>query len=210
MTREDLRTLRLLEAVEASEAPTQRELARDLHMSLGLVNNSVKRLAREGYLEISTTSRNRVKYLLNSRGMQEKSRLTCEYLDYSIGFYRRIKDLLQALFSRLEKEGVQRLALYGRGELAEVACLVLADSAIGLVGIFDENAEGATLCGHPVNHWKTLAATTFDCVLISSTDEIEEHRQRLLRAGVAAERILHLGGHLLRRVSLPGRHGLTP
>jgi hypothetical protein len=146
-----------------------------------------------------------VSYHLNSRGVQEKTRVTCEYIRCLIGFYRDIKSLLQALLSRLETEGVRRLALYGGGELAEVACLLLANTKINLAGIFDDEADGKTFCGHPVNHWKTLPTTTLDCVLITSTDDIEKHRQRLLRAGVAPERILYLGGHVLRRVSLPGQ-----
>jgi DNA-binding MarR family transcriptional regulator len=193
MKTQDLRTLRLLEAVEAGEAPNQRELAHKLDVSLGLANTFVRNLTKEGYVQVVATGKKKVKYRLTSKGLREKSRLTCEYIDYSMGFYRKIKSLLQALFSRLETEGVKRLAFYGRGELAEVACLLLADFTIGLAGIYDDNAEAKSFCGHRVNHTKDLATTTLDYVLITRTDNIGKHRQRLLRSGIAPERVLHFG-----------------
>ena len=53
MDQDELRTLKLLEAVDASQPPTQRELARDLNISLGLVNAFIKRLAKKGYFKIT-------------------------------------------------------------------------------------------------------------------------------------------------------------
>jgi DNA-binding MarR family transcriptional regulator len=54
MDQDKLRTLKLLEAVDSSHPPTQRELARDLNISLGLVNAFMKRLVKKGYFKITT------------------------------------------------------------------------------------------------------------------------------------------------------------
>jgi DNA-binding MarR family transcriptional regulator len=192
MTREDLRTLRLLEAVAASEKPTQRKLARALNISLGLVNASMKRLAKEGYVEVSTTRGSRVRYHLNSRGVQEKTRLTHQYIRSLIGFYRDIKALLQALFSRLETEGVKRLALYGCGEVAELAYLVLHNTGIALVGVFDDGGDGVEFYGHRVQGREALNTATFDYVLLTQTEDPTGHHERLIEAGVQPGRILDL------------------
>ena len=48
----DLRTLKILEKVDNDRTPSQRDLARDLNISLGLVNSFIKRLAQKGYFEI--------------------------------------------------------------------------------------------------------------------------------------------------------------
>lgn len=192
MDQRQLRTLKLLEALQAREGTTQRELAQDLNISLGLVNAFMKRLAKKGYFKISTIPRNRVKYLLTPRGLREKSRLTYDYIHYSIGFYREIKAVLRALFSRLEREGVERLALYGCGEVAELTYLFLQDTTIALAAVFDATGDGRVFYGHPVNGCEALARTPFDYVLITQTDDLNTHHNRLVEAGVHPDRVLHL------------------
>jgi DNA-binding MarR family transcriptional regulator len=44
-----LSILRFLEAVAAKEVTTQRDLARDLKVSLGLTNSMIRSLVRKGY-----------------------------------------------------------------------------------------------------------------------------------------------------------------
>ena len=196
MDQQQLRTLKLLEALEAREGATQRELARDLNISLGLVNAFMKRLAKKGYFKISTIPRNRMKYLLTPRGLREKSRLTYDYIHYSIGFYREIKVVLRALFSRLEREGVERLALYGCGEVAELTYLFLQDTTIALAAVFDATGGGRVFYGHPVRSWEAIPTATFDYVLLTQTENLEGHHERLIQVGVDPGRILHLQDHV--------------
>ena len=202
MDQQQLRTLKLLEALHARGGTTQRELARDLNISLGLVNAFMKRLAKKGYFKISTIPRNRVKYLLTPRGLREKSRLTYDYIHYSIGFYREIKAVLRALFSRLEREGVERLALYGSGEVAELTYLFLQNTTIALVAVFDVTGDGRLFYGHQVKGCEALATTPFDYVLVTQTDDINNHRDRLAEAGVHPDRVLHLE-HLAGPAQVP-------
>jgi DNA-binding MarR family transcriptional regulator len=192
MDQQQLRTLKILEALDARGGTTQRELARELNISLGLVNSFMKRLAKKGYFKISTIPRNRVKYLLTPRGLREKSRLTYDYIHYSIGFYRAIKGVLRALFSRLEREGVERLALYGCGEVAELTYLFLQNTSITLAAVFDVTGDGRVFYGHAVKGSEALATTPFDYVLITQTDHINTHRDHLVESGVHPDRVLHL------------------
>lgn len=196
MDQDKLRTLKLLEALDSSDPPTQRELAQDLNISLGLVNGFMKRLAKKGYFKITTIPKSRVKYLLTPKGFREKSRLTYEYIRYSVGFYREIRGILLALFERLQNEGVERIALYGCGEVAELAHLFLQNTSIILAGVFDEEADGRRFFGHKVQSYKTLKADSCDYVLLTKTEDIESHCDRLVSVGVKPECILHLrDGH---------------
>jgi len=61
MDHQDLRTLQILEEIGNDHVPSQRELARKLNVSLGLVNSFVKRLAHKGYFKIRNVPKNRVK-----------------------------------------------------------------------------------------------------------------------------------------------------
>ena len=54
MDNQDIRTLKILEEIGTDNVPSQRELARKLNVSLGLVNSFVKRLAQKGYFKVTT------------------------------------------------------------------------------------------------------------------------------------------------------------
>jgi len=192
MDQDELRTLKLLEAVDSREPPTQRELARDLNISLGLVNAFMKRLAKKGYFKITHIPKNRVKYLLTPKGALEKSRLTYSYIRYSVGFYREIREMLIALFSRLEKEGVDRIALCGCGEVAELAHLFLQNTSIKLAGVFDEKSDGRNFFGHRVKNYEQLANDGYEYVLLTQIEDVQSHFDRIVDLGVKPECILHL------------------
>jgi len=195
MDQDELRTLKLLEAVDSREPPTQRELARDLNISLGLVNAFMKRLAKKGYFKITHIPKNRVKYLLTPKGALEKSRLTYRYIRYSVGFYREIREMLVRLFSRLEKEGVEKIALYGCGEVAELAHLFLQNTSIKLGGVFDQKPDGRKFFGHRVKSYKQLANDGCEYVLLTQIEDIQSHFERIVDLGVKPECILQLRDH---------------
>jgi DNA-binding MarR family transcriptional regulator len=195
MDQDKLRTLKLLEAVDSSNPPTQRELARDLNISLGLVNAFMKRLAKKGYFKITTIPKNRAKYLLTPQGALEKSRLTYEYIRYSVGFYREIREMLVTLFGRLEQEGVKRITLYGCGEVAELAHLFLQNTSIKLGGVFDQQPDGRKFFGHRVKSYEQLANDGYEYVLLTQTEDIQSHFDCLVDLGVKPECILHLRGY---------------
>ena len=195
MEQDELRTLKLLEAIDSREPPTQRELARDLNISLGLVNAFIKRLAKKGYFKITHIPKKRVKYLLTPKGALEKSRLTYRYIRYSVGFYREIREMLVTLFDRLEKEGVRRINLYGCGEVAELAHLFLQNTSIRLTGVFDDKHEGQKFFGHLVKSYEQLGKDGYEYVLLTQIEDIQSHFDRLVSIGVAPERILHLRDH---------------
>jgi DNA-binding MarR family transcriptional regulator len=195
MDQDELRTLKLLEALDSREPPTQRQLARDLNISLGLVNAFVKRLAKKGYFKITTIPRKRAQYLLTPKGALEKSRLTYRYIRYSVGFYREIREMLVTLFGRMEEEGVERIALYGCGEVAELAHLFLQNTSIKLAGVFDEKSDGRKFFGHRVKSYEQLANDGYEYVLLTQTEDIQSHFDRIVSVGVKPECILHLRDH---------------
>ena len=195
MDQDELRTLKLLEAVGSRKPPTQRELARDLNISLGLVNAFIKRLAKKGYFKITHIPKNRAQYLLTPKGVLEKSRLTYRYIRYSVGFYREIREMLVTLFGRLENEGVRRITLYGCGEVAELAHLFLQNTSIRLAGVSDQKPDGRIFFGHRVRSYEQLAKDGYEYVLLSQTEDIQSHFDHLVSVGVKPERILHLRDH---------------
>src|ERR1700704_388862 len=114
------RDLLLLRELDRDGGATQRTLATKLGVALGLTNLYLKRLARKGYIKITTIPRSRIKYLLTPQGMAEKTRLTYQYMEYSLTYYRQMRERLKVVLTECAKAGAKRIVIYGTGELAEL------------------------------------------------------------------------------------------
>src|SRR3982751_5896209 len=80
--------LGLLESVERGGEQSQRRLASELGVALGLVNAYLKRCVNKGLVKVSEAPARRYAYYLTPQGFAEKSRLTVDYLSYSFSFFR--------------------------------------------------------------------------------------------------------------------------
>ena len=138
-------TLGLLSAIEKDSAITQRSLAGDLGIALGLANAYFKRCAKKGLIKIALVPVNRYAYYLTPKGFSEKSRLTAEYLTQSFNLFRSARGQYSELFVHCAHQGWTRIGLVGTGELVEIAQLVAANHAVDIVasGDLDRDAVGA-------------------------------------------------------------------
>ena len=159
MDKEDLHILRLMGEIERDGSSSQRELSRRLDLSLGLVNTFLKRLVTKGYFKVKTMPRNRVKYFLTPKGLARKSKLTVEYLRYSVNFYK------------------------------ELAYLYLQRTGIRLAGIIDEGAHGSDFFGLRVEDFDRLSHQDWDAVLLTRLEDTEKDRLSLIENGVHPNRI---------------------
>src|SRR6185437_12480740 len=91
--------LGLLTSVEVDGARSQRRMAAELGVALGLVNAYLKRSIKKGLVKVSHAPARRYAYYLTPQGFSEKSRLTVEYLSDSFSFFRRAKTDCSELFS---------------------------------------------------------------------------------------------------------------
>src|SRR5262245_48408072 len=134
------RDLKLLEAVEKNARVTQRTLAQKLGIALGLTNIYLKRLVRKGYIKCVNVQSNRISYLITPRGIAEKARLTYEFMDYSLHLYGEVRQHLRAALQECAAAG-RRVAIYGRGEAAELAYLSLKEAGLEPVAVFDADGR---------------------------------------------------------------------
>ncbi len=132
---DDAIMLGLLDAVERDPAVTQRSVARELGIALGLANAYLKRCVRKGLIKVGTTPPRRYAYYLTPQGFAEKSRLTARYLADSFSFFRRARAQCAELFVVAAARGQKRLALVGDGDLAEIARLVAREHPVEIVGV---------------------------------------------------------------------------
>jgi DNA-binding MarR family transcriptional regulator len=190
METQDLRTLKILEKVDNTYSPSQRDLARELNISLGLVNSFIKRLAHKGYVKVTTIPRKRIQYILTPKGMAEKSRLTYHYIQSSYQYYRQARQKLQELFRELETQGVQRVVFHGASDLAEIAFLSLQETGINLVAVVDDRKPGKRLLGHQIIESRELGGASFDRIVITEDGTRDPMLDRLMALGIPRDKIV--------------------
>jgi DNA-binding MarR family transcriptional regulator len=142
---DDAIMLELLDAVERDPAVTQRSVARELGIALGLANAYLKRCVRKGLIKVGTTPPRRYAYYLTPQGFAEKSRLTARYLANSFSFFRQARVQCAELFAAAAARGQKRLALIGEGDLAEIARLVAREHPVEIVCVLPLPAGQARL-----------------------------------------------------------------
>jgi len=175
--REDALTLEILDTIEKKENVSQRHLARHLGVALGLANSYLKRCVRKGYVKVTQAPANRYLYYLTPKGFSEKSRLTAQYLSYSLSFYRKAGESCLRVFDDCEKNGWRRLLLCGVSDLAEIATLRAMERDIQVIGFLDGSFERDTFLNRPV--WRTNESIEqFDaCMLTDLTSPTASYRK---------------------------------
>jgi len=148
--REEQLVLDLLDAVGRRSDISQRHLARELGVALGLANSYLKRCIRKGWVKISEAPANRYLYYLTPKGFTEKSRLTARYLSYSFSFYRQAADGCLAVFQACDKRGWKRITLGGVSDLAEIASVKATEAGVNVVAIYDPHSEHRRFAGKTV------------------------------------------------------------
>ncbi|MDP6683830.1 MAG: winged helix-turn-helix transcriptional regulator [Desulfobacterales bacterium] len=188
----DLRALRILEEIDKGYTPSQRHLANELNISLGLVNSFIKRLANKGYFKIVNIQRNRVKYLVTPKGVAEKTRLTYEYIKLSYQFYNGARQKLRKLFEKLETEGSNLLVFYGAGDLAEIAYISTQSTAIEMVAVVDGHHKGKKFFDFFILDPEELETLSFDRILVTTTDFVASVHKSILAKGIPENTIILL------------------
>ncbi|HWV54446.1 winged helix-turn-helix transcriptional regulator [Pseudorhodoplanes sp.] len=142
--------LRLLESVEANGLQSQRHLATEMGVALGLVNAYLKKCVNKGLIKFKQAPAKRYKYYLTPRGFAEKSRLTVSYLSHSLAFFRRARADCASVLAEIRTRGWRRVALIGATDLAEIARLCAPEHDVAIVLVVDPLLEATEFGGIPV------------------------------------------------------------
>jgi DNA-binding MarR family transcriptional regulator len=170
LNREDTVTRGILETIDMRSDVSQRHLANNLGVALGLANLYLRRCVRKGLVKIKQAPANRYLYYLTPKGFAEKSRLTAQYLSISFDFYRRAGDSCTKIFRTCVEKNFNRLLLCGVSELAEIASLRTDEHGVRIIGTFDPSSDRHRFVALPVWH-RIEEVPDFDaCVLTAVND----------------------------------------
>jgi hypothetical protein len=180
----------MLEAVHQDSRVTQRGLASQLGIALGLANIYLKRMIHKGFIKCVNVQPNRIAYLVTPRGIAEKARLTYEFMDYSLHLYGEVRQHLRAVLRDCAAAG-QRVAICGRGEAAELAYLSLKESGLEPVAIFDKDG-GPQFLGMPVLSIMAHTQVEYDLIIVATLEPSGQRMADLLDVGVPRDKLFPL------------------
>lgn len=143
-------SLRLLTELERSVPATQRSLARNVGIALGLTNLLVRRFVAKGWVRVTGIRPHRVRYLLTPAGLAEKARLSQAALQNAIERYRIVRERVSAAFARLDDDwpaeaGPRRIGFLGSGEIAEIGFICLQETRLTLAAVIDDQGKSRFL-----------------------------------------------------------------
>ena len=181
--------LDLLNSVERDGGQSQRRLASELGIALGLVNAYLRRCVKKGLVKVNAAPARRYIYYLTPQGFAEKSRLTVEYLTVSFSFFRRAKAECGVVFAAAAERGFSRLALAGISDLAEIAMICALDTGVKVTAVVDGKSTLSSFIG--VRVAAAFEDVVGDCDAVMITD-LQRSAELTERAGAlfGPERVL--------------------
>jgi len=122
--------LEILNHIEENPDITQADLATRLGVAVGSVNWYIKRLINKGYIKVTQMQRRRLRYLLTPQGLTEKARLTREFMQMSLHWYRLTRETSQRFLTEIKQAGFDTVCIEGDGDLAEIVYLSCLEAGV--------------------------------------------------------------------------------
>jgi ribosomal protein S25 len=132
---QSMRDLRVLEEIARDPSMSQREVADHLGVAVGIVNACIHALVRKGLVKVRGENNRSITYHLTKKGVLHKSKLAFEWTMNTIDFYRDARGKVAARLTAMADAGTRRVALYGAGELAEIALIVSGEAGVLVSGV---------------------------------------------------------------------------
>jgi len=179
--------LDILRSVEQDCRLTNRTAARKLGVSLKLAHQLLARMVAKGLLHVRVVNTRRWDYFLTPQGLAEKTRLTLEFLEFSMRFYREARRRSSELCRGLRRRGVRTVAFLGAGDLAEIAYLGVREWDLVLSGVYEDGTRRPAFMDVPVAPVQALGDTRADAVVVCSYDARAPMREGFLPPGATRQ-----------------------
>ena len=124
----DEREFELINIIGGDLGSNQRDLSRQMNLSLGMTNMLIRRLITKGYIRIKQLNKKKVEYLLTPKGFAEKMQKSVRYTMKTIGSIGLIKKCLTAVLTEVYNSGFRKFYIVGESDLAGLIEIVLKEN----------------------------------------------------------------------------------
>ncbi len=189
-----LNQFNILNLLASDPHMTQAELAQRCDLSVAMVNNYMKELRGAGLLDYRCRSTKSVSYHITPSGREKAESVRHELLDEMIGLFAQAKDEIRSIVRARAPEALNRVVLYGTGNLAEVAFLAIESAGVEVVGVCDHNSDkvGRIWCGRKILSLSQVLSLQPDVVIVAECERVTEILGELEPLRTQGMRILQL------------------
>jgi DNA-binding MarR family transcriptional regulator len=191
-------TMNVLAALERGKVHSQRDLARELGIALGLTNAYVKKCVQRGYIiptdTIGAAMTRTSPYALTPKGYLEKNRLTARFLRSSLTLYTEARTACRDQIQAALQNGYDGFIFTGRGILSEIALLTLLEFDHIRTAVYVDDGSTEAFLQQPVVHDLSRIGKTDVVMFTEINHPLDVYRS--IRAQLPTDRILV--PHLLR------------
>jgi DNA-binding MarR family transcriptional regulator len=120
------REFELINIVGAELGANQRDLSKQLDISLGMTNLLIRRLVAKGYIRIRQLNKKKTQYILTSKGFTEKYHKSVNYTLKTIRSIGLIRNQLNIVIQRLYQQGERVFFILGSSDLVELVEMSLS------------------------------------------------------------------------------------
>lgn len=117
---------KILGEIDRDPAISQKRLADEVGISVGMINWHLKRCVSKGLVKLKQAPIHRYLYYLTPQGFSEKSRLTGQYWQTSLDIFRQGREQYLEIFENCVGKQWSNIVLIGSTELTELALMVAA------------------------------------------------------------------------------------
>ena len=176
----ELRELLIVELRRAANI-SQRALARRLGVALGTVNRLLNDMVEAGYIQVSNRDVRPFAYSVTMDGHRYQRRLGLEHYSSVLHSFRKLQQRFRAKLRELKNRGVERVVLYGAGDIMAATSRIAKAVGLEVVGLVDDDLtkQGARNAGRVVEPPSVINELEPDAILITTLRQAEEIQRSL-------------------------------
>ncbi|HOK39856.1 MAG TPA: winged helix-turn-helix transcriptional regulator [bacterium] len=134
---------KILDIIEKEKNVSQRKIANNLGISLGLVNLFLKKLVKKGLIKIhKSSSKKSLKYLLTKEGFKERLNFNLYYLKKNIYYFSNAKEVILKKLNELNNENeIKDIFIFGIDDWSEILFLCAINFNFNILGFINNSNE---------------------------------------------------------------------
>jgi DNA-binding MarR family transcriptional regulator len=199
MPTQDKYDRQILQAIASGERLTQRSLAREMGVAVGLTNLLIRRLVGKGYVRVANMGARHVRYLMTPAGWDALAFATRASLENTIHLYTQTREQIRDSLAAISEQSApneKRIVFYGAGDVAEIAFVSLQNTDLALVGVVDDKRTGrffnVEISTPDLLTRETIAGAPYSHVVVTSLRAADAIRQKLASRDVPPEKVFCL------------------
>jgi predicted transcriptional regulator len=183
----------VMQQISANPKVTQAELAQKCSLSVAMVNNYMKELCARGFVDYHRKSSRSISYYLTEPGKAAVAAMGQEYMQTLLSLFEEAKDRIRQIVLGQGGPNINRVVLYGTGDLAELAFHALESMGIAVIGVCrGSEPRERDWCGRELLNPTQILFLAPDAIILADRDQSKRLFQSFLSIQDGGIRLIRL------------------